>query len=150
MKKIKHSFLRSSNWLLAGILGIFGFTNTSCKMEYGTPERDYVIKGKVMDSETKKPVKGIKVETYRCYGAIDTTDIQGSFLLKIWEEGSVDKIGTKFSDIDGIENGLYPSDTIIDIDMKDAKRTKPKSGNWYQGEFTKTVEIELPKILENE
>jgi len=150
MKKIKHSFLRSSNWLLAGILGIFGFTNTGCfKTDYGTPEADYVIKGKVIDSETKKPVKGIKVEAYRHYVTIDTTDIQGSFLLKTGRTESYDKIRTHFSDIDGIENGLYPSDTIIEIDMRDAKKTKSGKG-WYEGEFTKTVEIELPKISENE
>ena len=74
MKKLNHSFLNGFNWLLAGMLGLLGFSAvslTSCMygdpyVEYGASHTDYVIKGKVVDKATRQAIPGLKVKlTYK-------------------------------------------------------------------------------------
>ncbi|MDR0547517.1 MAG: radical SAM-associated putative lipoprotein [Dysgonamonadaceae bacterium] len=163
MKTINHSFLKGFNWLIAGVLSLLGFSGCSLinngLEEYGAPHSDYVIKGKVVDSKTKQPVKGIKIGeapmNVLMYGTIyteyyerflpDTTDVNGNFKITFTNEGFGDPqqspIELLAEDIDGAENGSYLKE-VVEVDFNKAVQTKPENG-WYNGEYTVNQNIEL-------
>ena len=171
--KIKRAFIKGTNWALAGLIGLLGFTNCKEDMrtEYGVPNADYTVKGMVVDKATGKPIKGIQVAyswngPVAEYGVQPTpyvkkasvlTDAKGEYVLKdkfsieemIQDDNSIPTfIPVYVSDIDGQENGLY-SDTILNVDFKNAVHTGKQKG-WYDGEFTTTVNIELTEQKGNE
>jgi len=149
------------NWILSGLLVLFGFTNCDAPMEYGTPNADYTLKGKVIDKADAKPIKGIRVcysqypyvvaeygvmpVPYRELAAVITND-QGEYKLtdKFYiGEVQEDSVPVYVQDIDGTENGLY-RDTVLYVDFEDAELSG-KAGNWYSGELTIEKDIELNK-----
>jgi len=173
--KIKRAFIKGTNWALAGLIGLLGFTNCEEDMrtEYGTPNADYTVKGTVVDKATGKPIKGIRVgydSQYRfgtMYGVFPTpyqpkasvtTDAKGEYklteLFYISDFPMDDNSKPTFArpvyieDIDREINGLY-SDTIINVDFKNAVQTG-KPGHWYNGEFTVTKDIQLTEQKSNE
>lgn len=157
MSKYKRLFIKGTNWALAGLLSLLGFTR--CGLidpvdEYGTPWSRYHIKGKVVDKTTGEPIKDIEVKiaipdsiaSYYPEGLKNswrtTTDGEGAFKLSDTPESYLlEEIPIAISDVDGSQNGLYQSDTIH-IDYKDAIKTEKGKG-WYQGEYTKTIHIKL-------
>jgi putative lipoprotein (rSAM/lipoprotein system) len=176
MKINYRPLIKGTNWALAGILGILGFSKcddiTNNKMEYGTPKTDYVIKGAVVDKASGKPIKGIKVnivyEPILMYGTQWTdyspkeavipeaiTDETGEFMLmetSVYGIKAKEIIEQKFpvaiTDIDGEKNGSFESNTLY-IDYEGAIQTKKGKG-WYDGEYTKTVNVELTEKKDNE
>jgi putative lipoprotein (rSAM/lipoprotein system) len=168
MKKINNSILKRCNVIIAVLLGLLGFTNCETREEYGSPQTDYIIKGKVVDKATGNPIPGIKVRAYGdsrsivMYGVpptdyryiyftkdADTSNARGDYQLDGNSTYSIESLkdvplSVQISDIDGAENGVYTTDTTIVVDFKDAVRTK-KEKSWFDGEYTKTVNIELPE-----
>lgn len=160
--KIKKNLIRLANIFLASLLAIFGFSNCEdVRMEYGVPNADYNLKGKVTDKSDSKPIKGIRVAfspypqavtmygilpaQYRSYKA-DTTDVSGTYdLTDNFSIGEIqnDTIPVYVQDIDGEENGLY-QDTLIKVDFKDAVRSGKRT-DWYDGKFTVEKNIELKR-----
>jgi len=163
--KINRAFIKGTNWALAGLISMLGFTGCikENELEYGVPNADYTVKGTVVDKATGKPIKGIQVVltapyTYTgivpMYGIMPTpyskkdsviTNTNGEF--KITENLITDpslKTLVYAEDIDGEQNGLYKSDTL-QVDFSNAEKTK-KSKNWYDGEFTVTVDVKLEEI----
>ena len=161
--KMKKQIIRLINISLATMLVLLGFSNCEPRKEYGVPNADYTVKGKIVDKADLKPIKGIRIGYGRykndspvlMYGVIptdyrtyksDTTDTNGAFNLTDHfsiEEYQSDSIPVFVQDIDGEENGLY-QDTIINIDFKDASRSgKPKG--WYSGKFTVEKNIKLKR-----
>lgn len=163
---IRKSFIRRINTLLAAILTLLGFSNCAEPLvEYGVPNADYTVKGIVIDKANTKPIKGIRIgftriysEPITMYGVMpqpyrsikaDTTDMNGAY--KLSDNFSVGEIQDNIlpvyvEDIDGTENGLY-NDTVLSIDFEKAKHTG-KTRNWYDGEFTVDVNIELTRKKE--
>ncbi|MDR0873417.1 MAG: radical SAM-associated putative lipoprotein [Prevotellaceae bacterium] len=144
MKKINHSILKGFNWLLLTFLGLIGFTNHSCMTKYGSPEpeADFVVKGKVVEKNAnQKPIKNISVQHLWQNAAVFTNE-QGDFILPTINEFPRTTLTIIATDIDGAENGEYLTDTVY-LDMSDAQKTKKGDGEWYRGEFTKSVTIEL-------
>ncbi len=162
--KFRKLIIRIINLGLASALALLGFSNCEPREEYGVPNADYSVKGKVIDKSDSKPIKGIRIgfsryfkndypvlmygvlpTDYRIYKA-DTTDVNGAYNLTDHfsiEEYQSDTIPVFVQDIDGEENGLY-QDTIINVDFKDATRSgKPKG--WYDGKFTVEKNIELKR-----
>jgi len=162
--KIKRTFIKGTNWALAGLIGLLGFTNCNDdgRVEYGTPNADYTVKGTVVDKVSKKPIAGIRVSygsPYLVpeYGILPTpyremssviTNTNGEYKLtdNFFPVGK-NQIPVFVSDIDGQENGLY-SDTILNVDFKNAEHTTGKG--WYDGEFTVTVDVELTEQKSDE
>ena len=160
---IKKSFIRGINLVLAALLTMLGFSKcTEPEVEYGVPNADYTVKGIVVDKADAKPIKGIRIglarsypepilmygvmpQPYRTYLA-DTTDIKGEYNLSenftVGELPETD-LPLYIQDIDGDENGLY-NDTILNVDFEKAKHTG-KTTNWYNGEYTLDVKVELTK-----
>ena len=165
--KIKRAFIKGTNWALAGLIGLLGFTRCDIvdpKLEYGTPNADYTVKGTVVDKTTGKPIEGIRVGydsgpyAQVMYGVVPTpyqpkasvtTNAKGEYkLTDRFSEIGQDQIPVFVSDIDGQENGLY-SDTILYEDFKNAIHTG-KQKDWYFGEYTVNVTIELSEQKGNE
>ena len=167
--KINRAFIRGTNCALAGLISMLGFT-TGCekeaRMEYGTPNADYTVKGTVVNKADGKPIEGIQVAYYTpstgiipMYGVISapykpktsvTTDAKGEFKLKSnfsISELLPDENGlvTVFvEDIDGEKNGLFQSD-YLKVDFSKAEHSG-KQKNWYEGEYTVNVKVELTEI----
>jgi len=161
--KINKAFIKWTNWVLAGILSMFGFVGCgevfNGSVEYGTPHADYTIKGTVVDKATGKPITGIRVGYDSgfyfgtMYGVPPTpfvpkssvlTDAKGEFKLSDTFFPTNNQIPVYIEDIDGPENGLFQSDTL-QISFSEADRTK-KSKSWYHGEFTKELNVQLTEI----
>ena len=160
---IKKSFIRVFNLFLATLLTLLGFSNcTEPEVEYGVPNADYTVKGIVVNKTDAKPVKGIRIgfsrvypEPVLMYGVVpqpyrsikaDTTDLQGAY--KLSDNFSVGEIQENIlpvyvQDIDGDENGAF-NDTILNVDFENVKKTG-KSTNWYDGEYSIDVKVELTK-----
>jgi putative lipoprotein (rSAM/lipoprotein system) len=160
---IKKSFIRVFNLLLASLLALFGFSNCNSEVvEYGVPNADYTVKGSVVNKADNKPIKGIRVgfsrvypEPVLMYGVMpqpyrsikaDSTDSSGAY--KLSDNFSVGEIQDNIlpvyvQDIDGAENGAF-NDTILNVDFENVKKTG-KSSNWYEGEYSVDVKVELTK-----
>ena len=165
----RKSFIRGINTLLAALLTLLGFSNCSSEalVEYGVPNADYTVKGIVIDKANAKPIKGVRIgfssnyngpvlmygvmpQPYRSIKA-DTTDINGAY--KLSDNFSVGEIQDNIlpvyvQDIDGPENGAF-NDTILNVDFENAKKTG-KSKNWYDGEYSIDMKIELTKKKEGD
>ena len=142
MKKVKIKFFKTSNAIIFGLLALLGFT-TSCekKVEYGTPSAKFIVNGKVISSDSNEAINNIRVVMR---GDTTKTDNEGKYQV-------VDKYGfpsdqtydIQFQDIDGATNGDYQNlDTIIEF--KNPQFING-DGNWYSGETSKELDIELNK-----
>ncbi|MDR3269627.1 MAG: radical SAM-associated putative lipoprotein [Tannerella sp.] len=157
MKKLYRPFIKGANWALAGLLAVLGFG--ACKdytVEYGTPFADYTVKGTVVNKVTGKPVEGIRVG-YRepvnalmygppmtSYGekSIAMTDAGGAFqITEGMFPGEVNPVPVYVTDVDGEANGSFAQDTLM-VNFEGAKRSG-KETDWYQGEYTVTIKVEL-------
>lgn len=158
---LKKHIIRLTNICLASLLAIFGFSNCEePRVEYGVPNADYNLKGKIVDKADSKPLKGIRIGfkpyyseavvmygvlpiPYRTYNA-DTTDLEGKYNLTdrfSIDEIQGDTVTVYVQDIDGAENGHY-QDTIIKVDFSDAQKSG-KSTDWYDGKLSVEKNIEL-------
>lgn len=159
---MKTKILRIFNLVLAFALSLFGFSNCDdVRVEYGVPNADYVVKGKITDKTNAKPIKGIRIgfspypgimvmygvmpTPYRSTKA-DTTDISGNYEFSD-NIFPTDEITVYVQDVDGSENGLY-NDTTINLDIENAA-ISGKKRDWYDGKFTFEKNIQLrPKTNE--
>jgi putative lipoprotein (rSAM/lipoprotein system) len=175
MKKIKHSFFKSFNAVLVALMGVFGFSGCEGKLMYGTPTPEYgtpyskfIIKGAVINDADKEPIEGIQVKIIGTFTGADNeehtvylkpkklTDEDGSFELRTHSLGEflasdILSASIHFSDIDGVENGLFEN-KAIELNPEDFEQTRPPGGNWFMGEFTKNLDtVQLtPKEEEEE
>ena len=152
MKKIYRPLIKGTNWVLAGLLSLLGFSN--CKKipyEYGVPWGSYAIQGKVTDKATDEPIQGIEVRlVYPPHLSFppseNVTDNNGDF--KLPDVVFVDSIPLIATDIDGEKNGLYRADTIY-VDYGNAKHIGGGDG-WFQGELVATADFKLEAVEPDE
>jgi putative lipoprotein (rSAM/lipoprotein system) len=109
------------------------------RCEYGTPSADFVVKGKVIDKSSRKPVQDIRIIHKTGYAPTsDTvkTNANGEFELKFVEFPGTNQ-WVYAEDLDGTENGgLYGPDSLT-VNSSQMKRIKKGDGSWYQGVFEK-------------
>ncbi|HPH52972.1 MAG: radical SAM-associated putative lipoprotein [Bacteroidales bacterium] len=105
--------------------------------EYGCPSADYIIKGKVTDKQSKKPIKNIAVirKAYSSPYGNDTvrTDFRGDYELKYRHFGGEDLIVVE--DLDKEKNGGWYAPDSIKVDWKQMQKIKKGDGRWYDGVF---------------
>lgn len=154
MKKISTSLLKGCNWLLGGLLMLFGFPGCDRIHTdmYGTPHSKYTIKGKVTN-ESNVPIP--KIQICSPYGEnvsyADTlyTDGKGEFSYTFDGFFREDNIPLLLSDIDGEANGGNFAPDSVSVSFKDVEVTGG-DGGWYLGEATKNVAIVLKEKKEEE
>ncbi|MCL2041593.1 MAG: radical SAM-associated putative lipoprotein [Bacteroidales bacterium] len=137
------------------LLSFFGIFN-SCTQpdmygmpypEYGTPYADYEIKGVVTNKENAHPLQNIRV-IHQTYSDTLYTDSQGKYAFNFYYEGGAypERIfHLKVEDIDGEENGGDFTIREIELKITEADRVQKGDGNWYEGKFGKTENVELEK-----
>ena len=157
MKMNRRTFLIKMNWILAGILGMLGFAGCTRygPYEYGSPHADFTVKGSVVNKATGKPIEGIQVgyqDIHLMYGIPSTsympkaavsTNAKGEFkLTDRFDAINNDKtLPVYVKDIDGESNGLFQPETL-QVDFSNAEHSG-KSKNWYYGEYTVNINVEL-------
>lgn len=156
MKFIRLKTLRNYNLIITTLMAMLGFA-TACDIinsydEYGCPNADFIVKGKVTSKITGESLTSIKVVLGDAYTSNDKiyfygidsliTDNQGNYEVQSSSTPS-DTITyvIHFEDIDGTENGSFQSlDTSITV-------IDPQfiggDGDWYQGKVTQELNIEL-------
>ena len=134
MKKAGIKFFDKIIVVLLGFLGMFYSCRQPC--EYGTPHGEYVLKGVITDKETSKPIQNIQIVRQYIY-----TDSEGKFMYN----GRERELRLKIDDIDGIENGGEFLSKEIEVTFTKADQVEKGDGNWYQGKFAKTINVELEK-----
>ena len=147
MKKFNRKLIHGTNWALAGILSLLGFSscNGIIRVEYGSPNADYKVSGRVTD-EQGTPVPNVKVQLGiggQHYASFDSTrtgqdgcySVSANYLPN-------DALDLVISDTDGEANGSFENDTIhVAFESKDYyKRGK---GDWYEGAAKKEVNVKL-------
>lgn len=104
--------------------------------EYGVPVMEYRMSGKVVDSTSGEPIKGISVthtnpEEPKDFPAAVYTSEDGAFVI----EGNglpSDKMLLKFDDVDGYENGGYFIPSTVEVKLKEEITG---DGNWFSGVY---------------
>lgn len=156
MKRRYRAFIKGTNWALAGFLGLLGFPGCniiSPEEMYGVPWSSYAIKGTVTAQTTKEPIEGIEVKIAvpdslkshfskeQLDGWKTQTDKDGTFKLSDTPDESLLRYAPLVaSDIDEEKNGRYKPDTVY-VDYNQANTEG--GGGWFQGELTKTIQINL-------
>jgi len=132
MNNLFRPLIKGTNWALAGLLGLLGYSCLDEPMdEYGAPYAEYSIKGKVVN-ETNVGIPGMQIEIIQhkgeSYQYADTiySRQDGDFtwnkeIISLGKE-NIDLIVT---DIDGEENGSYQSqNTSITFERKEVQNHK--------------------------
>jgi putative lipoprotein (rSAM/lipoprotein system) len=144
MKQSKKTILQKGNAMIAGVLGLLGFTN-SCDLvgggmvaEYGTPCADFIVKGTVRSQTTNQPIPQIKVKAG--WDSVHT-DQNGKYQVIYGGFPQSQDVLVQFTDVDGAVNGnIQPLDTIVKFENP---VFKGGDGHWYEGKTEKTVDIVL-------
>lgn len=158
---MKNLFLK----LCRALLPLFGVTTAiSCDnvilgpdmygspvAEYGTPVMEFRMKGKVVDSMTGEPVKGVAVtnaDPEQMWESADTvfTSADGSFDVHGYDFPSEKRL-LKFTDVDGEENGMYFTD---DVELSLVKK-ETGDGRWFSGVYiAEDVLVRLEPVISAE
>ena len=104
---------------------------------------EFKVTGKVTNSETETPVKGIAVTyiQHNEWERPDTvwTDEDGRFLYESHDFPS-DSLKFKFTDVDGEENGGEFETKEVTVPLT---QTVPGNGNWDNGDYSGEVDVTL-------
>ena len=127
MKKINRKLLRFINNYIAVILPILGITSCENNMMcmYGSPSAEFQVSGRVIDAQSGKAIKSIKITLKNTDNYIydypenyqfpsDTTSTNGAFFIGDGGPGFGEKeYWLVAEDIDSTENGVYKTDSIL-------------------------------------
>ena len=138
MTRIRRSFLRKSNSLIAWVLSVCGIACTNIACEYGTPEAKFTVYGTVKSEETNLPVEHFQVIMRN-----DTafSDAVGKYKVSVFDFPTSQSFDLNLKDVDGSDHGEFaPKDTLIQFENPNFKSG---DGHWYKGETDKEVNIRL-------
>lgn len=160
MKKLNRKLIHGTNWALAGLLSVLGFSGCGWGTqveEYGTPHADFKVTGRVTD-EQGQPLSGVRVVTpsmtmkwhdsfseYRQTNPLrDTvyTSEDGTFVSR---PGGVptDSVYVHMKFEDPSERPAYEPDSVtVGFARGDLKGG---DGHWYRGAAEKKVNITLKR-----
>lgn len=155
-------FLRFCRWALPllGISGVISCDNViqspdmyGCPPapEYGVPVMEFRMKGKVVDSQSEQPIKGIavtRINELTSQESVDTvwTAENGEFICQGEDETSESMI-LKFTDVDGSENGEY---SVEQVEVSLVLKEESQDG-WMVGIYAADdVQVELDQVTTTE
>ena len=164
MKKLNRKLIRGTNWALAGLLSLLGFTGCGkdnngdgeISVEYGSPSSNFKVLGRVTN-EQGQPLGGMRVVASnvtaiwgkgpgQCYSGLlrDTvyTASDGSF-VRVYSLFPADSVYIHIKIEDSAEPSVYDSNSIAvgfaKGDLKGVCRT------WYLGAAEKEVNVTLKR-----
>ena len=135
---MRQILLKTYNKVIIFLLGTIGFSVGCIRMEYGTPNADFILNGNIKSVTTEQPIKNIKVSMG--YETVNS-DENGNFIIKINNFPQEQTFNVLIEDIDGTENGSFQN--------KDTTVTFPDGnfnggdGSWDKGETKKDITIRL-------
>ena len=137
---MKHNFLKTSNKIIAFILGLLGFSAGCLPVaEYGVPSANFILNGNIKSTTTEQPINNIKV-TMRSDTAI--SDENGTFSIKINDFPENQTYNVTIEDIDSIQNGHFENkDTTVTF--PDNNFVGGEDDDWYEGETQQNISIYL-------
>jgi len=163
MKRLNRKLIRGTNWALAGILSILGFSGCDDvdggggMVEYGTPTANFKVSGKVLDSNGNG-LQGIQVTVPR----VDHCQRTTATFIPDQPVIPVEVRDTFYTKADGrfeYDYPGFPSDTVrIQMKFEDVSASKYASDStavsflgtdleggkgWNQGAAEKEIEIKL-------
>ena len=144
---MRNLFLRFCRWALPllGVSGVISCDNViigpdmyGCPpVEYGVPIMEFRMKGKVVDSKTEQPIKGIavtRINEVTPYQSADTvwTSDDGEFICQ-GEDFPNDSMILKFTDVDGVDNmGEFQQQEVKVM----LTRMEGSEDGWFEGIYT--------------
>ena len=164
MKKLNRKFIRGTNWALAGLLSLLGFTGCGkddnggggISVEYGVPSANFKVLGRVTN-EQGQPLGGMRVaasnvtavwgkgpDQCNVYLLRDTvyTASDGTF-VRIYSTFPADSVYIHMKIEDSAEPSVYDSDSIAvgfaKDDLKGVCRT------WFLGGAEKKINVTLKR-----
>lgn len=155
-------------WCKVVGLGILLGLCHSCSLEMAFPDKvenpfaTFYISGKVIDSQSKEPVKGAVVTRYETYINYQTQQVEMiesiSSSYTVREDGTFSfsgeiynnnyrymYIGANSQKSSSDSTQMYESKLVL-VEMEAVQTSKPGSENGYQGHYTGNVTIELNAI----
>ncbi|MFC2520624.1 MAG: radical SAM-associated putative lipoprotein [Tannerella sp.] len=164
MKKLNRKLIRGTNWALAGLLSLLGFTGCGkddngggeISVEYGAPSANFKVLGRVTN-EQGQPLGGMRVVASevtavwgkgpkQCYSGLlrDTvyTASDGTF-VRIYSTFPADSVYIHMKIEDSAEPSVYDSDSIAVGFAKDD--LKGDDRGWYLGAAEKQINVTLKR-----
>ena len=155
MKKLNCKLIRGTNWALAGLLSLLGFSDCDkiFQMEYGSPSADFKVTGRVTDEEGR-PLSGARIVAPNVDGKWgkqsdpsphDTTytDPDGKYTYRYNADFAPDSLYLKLKYEDPTARPAYDSDSVTvgfaKGDLKDGDRS------WFLGAAEKEVNVTLKR-----
>ena len=162
MKKLNRKLIRGTNWALAGLLSLLGFTGCGkedngggeISVEYGAPSANFKVLGRVTN-EQGQPLGGMRVVASevtavwgkgpkQCYSGLlrDTvyTASDGSF-VRIYSTFPADSVYIHMKIEDSAEPSVYDSDSVtVGFAKGDLKGA---DGSWFLGAAEKVIDVKL-------
>ena len=162
MKKLNRKLIRGTNWALAGLLSLLGFTGCGkdnngdgeISVEYGVPSANFKVLGRVTN-EQGQPLGGMRVVASevtavwskgpgQCYSGLlrDTvyTASDGSFVRE-YSVFPTDSVYIHMKIEDSAEPSVYDSDSVtVGFAKGDLKGG---DNHWFKGEAEKVIDVKL-------
>ena len=162
MKKLNRKLIHGTNWALAGLLSLLGFTGCGkdnngggeISVEYGSPSSNFKVLGRVTN-EPGQPLGGMRVVASevtavwskgpgQCYSGLlrDTvyTASDGSFVRE-YSVFPTDSVYIHMKIEDTAEPSIYESDSIaVGFAKGDLKGA---DGSWFLGAAEKVIDVKL-------
>ena len=162
MKKLNRKLIRGTNWALAGLLSLLGFTGCGkdnngdgeISVEYGSPSSYFKVLGRVTN-EQGQPLGGMRVVASevtavwgkgpkQCYSGLlrDTvyTASDGTF-VRIYSTFPADSVYIHMKIEDSAEPSVYDSDSVtVGFAKGDLKGG---DNHWFKGEAEKVIDVKL-------
>ncbi|MDR2774313.1 MAG: radical SAM-associated putative lipoprotein [Tannerella sp.] len=169
MKKFNRKLIRGTNWALAGLISLLGFSS-SCSsdnpltgggtVEYGTPHADFVVSGKVTDTKGQG-LSGIRVvvpkvdhhqratSSFIPDRPVITNEIRdtlytqgnGDFIYHYDGFPTNDSINVHMKFEDPAENARFKTDSVkVAFFSSDLKGG---DGKWFDGKAEKKIDVKL-------
>ncbi|MDR1525538.1 MAG: radical SAM-associated putative lipoprotein, partial [Tannerella sp.] len=117
MKKLNRKFIKGANWALAGLMSLLGFSSCGeiggcagkddIQAEYGTPYAEFIVSGKVTDSDNR--------------GKVTDSDNRGLQGISV--------IVSKADHHQRATSGFIPDQNVITQEIQDTSYTK-ENGNF--------------------
>lgn len=147
---MKRTLIKLLDKILIATLTCLGLSQCeiiNSRVEYGTPNATYEIKGTVSNIADAKPIKNIRIvrksrhDFY--HDTVTYTDNNGKYYFNFKAFPTIDTIKLQVTDIDGEQNDGEFAEKTINVIFTNADKVEKGDGHWNNGKYSKTQNIQL-------